>query len=969
MKNKIKYLLVYLILCLGTVNTFSQDIGATFCWHKNEIYGGHRDYPFNKSIVTDNLPSNTNPEWSGMTQWWENMAEEIDYSGLDFVALLSRGNQPNAPDRGNGNPKHISKLVNAMDARGANSFKLAIFDDCPNSWTGSKNWNESEGQSYNTTVNKFNCENVANYKYIWDYNLKQAIEAIPDAKRYKINGRMVLFFWSAKTAWMTNLQTNLSKILQYIRTKCLATFGFTPYIIIDKDWLDSDTTLNSTTVDAVHGWFTVGGNKSYTLETWNGKKTGALCPSFVKPSETNDFLDPSMGTSDNGKRLKIGLDATVNAGARTTLVEGFTDAAEGAALWRSNDNTYYDYPNQRLNILRKYSSNPYPEILKLEAEACDFYFDLSNGNSGGTFLKKGNLDVAKCDDTYGGWFVDNTQPNEWLEWKEVPLLKSTLFQLRYKSNGAASIKITVDGVALPTKSLPTSNGSWSVIDVSAYQTDSNSLHTVRVTVVSGAPDINYVLRKKSEVRVSSVAITPATISILDGNTLKLSALVLPANATNKKIIWSTNNSNIATVSAQGVVSAISPGTVRITATTDEGDKVATSEVTVTSAANYTETFQAENAQYVGAAFATNQSGFKGTGFVDFTDDYDGYIKWTVNVPVAGSYNLNFRYALLTGSRPLELRVNGSVKVSSLNFTETGQWNQWDEIIVKQDLIAGVNTIKLTTIGFKGANIDQLKIYPVNKFLDDCDATTNWRSTAANIIFSNTSNKKQGSASVFMTGTGTDEFTKVFTKPFISDQTIANGALSFWYYISNASKAENSTVELGSGSSADRNELSWQLNDLQNGWNKIVLNTIDANKTGSINMDAINWFRVYSFKSAAITTGIDAISIINSKTNISTMSKINTDTSTYKASTERKKLFEYYPNPFQNGVLNIDLTGFELEENVSLKIINQFGQIIYSEQLLDKSNIQINMDHQLKDSLYFIIIESENNKLIKKLIVN
>ena len=54
------------------------------------------------------------------------MAEEIDYSGIDFVALLSRGNQPNAPDRGNGNPIHIPKLVNAMDVRGCD-FKLAIF--------------------------------------------------------------------------------------------------------------------------------------------------------------------------------------------------------------------------------------------------------------------------------------------------------------------------------------------------------------------------------------------------------------------------------------------------------------------------------------------------------------------------------------------------------------------------------------------------------------------------------------------------------------------------------------------------------------------------------------------------------------------------------------------------------------------------------------------------------------------------
>ena len=933
------------------------------------MYGGHRDYPFNRSIVTDNLPSTANPEWAGMTQWWENMAEEIQYSGLDFVALLSRGNQPNAPDRGNGNPKHISKLVNAMDVRGANSFKLAIFDDCPNSWTGSKNWDESRGQNYNTTVNKFDCANVANYKYIWDYNLKQAIEAIPDAKRYKINGRMVIFFWSAKTSWMTNLEGNLSKILQHIRTKCQATFGFVPYIIIKKDWLDNDSTLNTNNVDAVHGWFSSAGNTSYTLETWNGIKTGALVPSFVKPAETTAVLDPSMGTNDNGKRLKTGLDATVKLGARTTLVEGFTDAAEGAALWRSNDNVYYDYPNQRLNILRRYTRNPYPEILKLEAEACDMYSDLSNGNSGGTFLKSGNLDVAKCTDRNGGWFVTNTQTNEWLEWKEVPLLMNTKFQIRYKSNGSSSIKFTIDGVSLPTKTLPSTNGSWSVIDAGNYSTVNNSLHTVRMTIVSGTPDINYILRQNETISVSNVSVTPATISILEGNTYQMTATVAPANATNKNIIWSTSNPNIATVNSQGLVTAISNGTASITATTQDGAKIDSCIITVNATVNNPQTFQAENAQYVGATFAANQTGFKGTGFIDFMNNSDGYVKWIVNVPTAGSYNLSFRYGLLEGNRPLELRINGVVRTPSLDFPQTGLWSNWKNITTEQNLIAGVNTIRLSTIGFSGANIDELIISPINHFLDNCDAITNWNTAPNNTILSNTSNKKQGLGAIFMAGNGTDEFKKVFSNPFNSEKTIANGALSFWYYISDVTKVGNVVVELGSGGNPDRDELSWQLNTLQNGWNEIILNTIDANQIGRINMKALNWFRIYSNKSATITTAIDAISIINSTNTTNAKSETNTEIVLNKANNINEKSLFYYPNPFKNGILNLNLTGFEFEENVQLKITNHYGQIVYQELLKDKRQVQINLDNQMNDSLYFITIESGDIKLVKKLIVN
>src|SRR6476661_605217 len=232
--NKLFTFLLFFIHYFAFIpKIYSQDVGATFAWHYKEMEGGH-SYEYNQSIAKKGLP-NDNTSWSSTTEWWENMAEEIDYSRINFIALLSRGNQPNAPDRGNGNPKHIFKMVNAIKARGA-TFKLAIFDDCPNSWTGSKNWNESKGASYTTDSPKFDCSNPDNYKYIWDYNLKQAIGAIPDSMRYKIDGRMVIFFWSVKPAWMSNTQGNLSKILQYIKTQCQTTYGFVPYLIIDKDW-------------------------------------------------------------------------------------------------------------------------------------------------------------------------------------------------------------------------------------------------------------------------------------------------------------------------------------------------------------------------------------------------------------------------------------------------------------------------------------------------------------------------------------------------------------------------------------------------------------------------------------------------------------------------------------------------------------------------------------------------------------
>jgi hypothetical protein len=491
-----------LVICISIIGLFlnrpvllAQDVGATFCWHYNEIYGGH-DYPYNSSIVTKNLPTVTSTKWEGMDQWWENMVEEVDYSGIDFIALLSRGTQPNqTKDLGTGDPKHIRTLVKYMKERNA-KFKLCIFDDCPNSWQGSRNYN-LYGKDQ-TKYELFDCGNPDNYKYIWDYNLKLAIENIPDTLRYKIDNRPVVFFWSVKSTWMINMEGNLSKILAHIKTQCQQTFGFVPYIIVFKTWFERDASLTPASADAAHNWFSAAGGTSYTLWQHNNVKTGVCVPAFVKPSEpTNGVLEPGMGTADMGKRLKTGLNATVGAGARVTLVEGFTDAAEGAALWRSTDegqHIYYNYANQRLNILRRYTKNPYPDNLKMEAEACDFFSDVTTGNSGGAFLDSGDLDVVKCTDAPGGWNVTNTQANEWMEWKELPLPAKTKFQLRYKSSTAASIVMSVDGIALSTINLPNSNDVWTTMDAGEYNNPVNGLHTVRLTIVTGTPDINYFTR-------------------------------------------------------------------------------------------------------------------------------------------------------------------------------------------------------------------------------------------------------------------------------------------------------------------------------------------------------------------------------------------------------------------------------------------------------------------------------------------
>lgn len=86
------------------------------------------------------------------------------------------------------------------------------------------------------------------------------------------------------------------------------------------------------------------------------------------------------------------------------------------------------------------------------------------------------------------------------------------------------------------------------------------------------------------VAVTGVTLNKTTTSIEAGQSEQLTATVLPANADNKSVTWSSNNTAVATVDNNGNVSALAAGTATITVTTADGNKTATCTVTVTAPA-------------------------------------------------------------------------------------------------------------------------------------------------------------------------------------------------------------------------------------------------------------------------------------------------------------------------------------------------------------------------------------------------
>ena len=85
------------------------------------------------------------------------------------------------------------------------------------------------------------------------------------------------------------------------------------------------------------------------------------------------------------------------------------------------------------------------------------------------------------------------------------------------------------------------------------------------------------------VSVTGVKLSLDKITIVEGESKEIIATVSPSNATQPTVIWLSSHANVATVSCEGKLKAVSAGEATITATTYDGGYSATCEVTVTPA--------------------------------------------------------------------------------------------------------------------------------------------------------------------------------------------------------------------------------------------------------------------------------------------------------------------------------------------------------------------------------------------------
>ncbi len=226
----------------------------------------------------------------------------------------------------------------------------------------------------------------------------------------------------------------------------------------------------------------------------------------------------------------------------------------------------------------------------------------------------------------------------------------------------------------------------------------------------------------AKVNVTSLNISPATVSVPVGQTASFSATLTPSNPTNTSILWSSSKPGIAYV-INGVVTAVGPGETVITAkSVDQGF---TASCTVTCAgiteqaylngtpAAINTNIQVENFNKGGEGIAYhdltpgNIAGVCRTDVnVDIANCPEGgymvnstaageWLDYAVSIPTSKTYYLKVKYAALSTTK-IHFEVNGVNVTGSVNLpaTYTGTTLTFQSYCIPATLSSGVQDLRL-----------------------------------------------------------------------------------------------------------------------------------------------------------------------------------------------------------------------------------------------------------------------------------
>ena len=293
------------------------------------------------------------------------------------------------------------------------------------------------------------------------------------------------------------------------------------------------------------GSLTASGSKGIDYQFGTGT-TGSGTPTVTV---SNNAIVRANGSISNNSSTEIQIDAD-------------SSASSGGIVFDGNEGTVYGKVTLEENLTIGEG-----ESLTLDNDAS---------------LNAGNYDVI----VDGGTLDDSIKNSLGDSVKYTPTITTTTltdgtvgtsYSQTLTATGTTPITWSVSSGSLPTGLTLSSDGKISGTPTTA----GTYSFTVTATNTGGSDSkpLSITISSATNIPVQSVSLDKANLELTEGETAQLTVTVLPDNATNKNVTWSTSKASIATVN-NGEVTAVSAGTATITVTTEDGGLTADCTVTV-----------------------------------------------------------------------------------------------------------------------------------------------------------------------------------------------------------------------------------------------------------------------------------------------------------------------------------------------------------------------------------------------------
>ena len=392
--------------------------------------------------------------------------------------------------------------------------------------------------------------------------------------------------------------------------------------------------------------------------------------------------------------------------------------------------------NVRNGIVSYSSSNPNVATVN---EASGFIYAVSNGTTTITATLKSNKNI-KADCTVIVSDNDVTINRIELNTKTININVGGTYPITYKLTPRNATLHSIEYYSSDEKIVKVDNSGKveGLKEGRAIVTVSDKVTGIKETIDVNVSDKNQVIDdNNTEVSVNapkSISINPKLISLNIGGSRKLEVTITP-DKTNKKVTWRSLNSDVATVSSDGLVVGKKEGSTKIVATTVNGidayvnvdvvDNIVNVKKIEVSPSNmnlnvgdkkeFNYTITPENATNQGVMISSSDDNVisisdnnvvaikEGTADVTITT-VDGDYSATIKVTVSGKKNIVNETDLTVSPTVLNLSVGSSfeinAKVSPNNATyKTVSWSSANENVatVNNGLVVGVSKGKTEII--------------------------------------------------------------------------------------------------------------------------------------------------------------------------------------------------------------------------------------------------------------------------------